>query len=69
MKEYRKRIPNYVVILVNKVLDDADKNKDIEPSQDLMDKYYKICTYCKVKYFKEYTQIEGLYRVKLNQIQ
>jgi len=30
MKNYRKTIPNYVVILVSKVVDNEDKNKGID---------------------------------------
>jgi hypothetical protein len=68
MKEYRKKMPNYVVVLVNKVLDDAAELTN-EDANDLNNKFYQICTYCKIKYYPKYTELTGLYRVKVNKIQ
>lgn len=55
MKEYRKKIPNYVVILVNKVLDEAEHIQEGIHPPEIKKKYYPVCTYCKVKYHKNYT--------------
>jgi hypothetical protein len=69
MKEYRKKMPNYVVVLVNKVLEDAEEIAKNDESSDLANKFYRVSTYCKIKYHPNYTELIGLYRVKVNKIQ
>jgi hypothetical protein len=46
-------MPNFVVILVRKALEDANIGED--SSIDLSHQFYNVCTYCKVKYHKDYT--------------
>jgi hypothetical protein len=67
MKEYRKKMPNYVVVLINKVIEDAAQ---IDPDQpdSLTNKFYPLTTYCKIKYYPNYTELTGLYKVKINKI-
>lgn len=45
MAEYRRLLPNYVVVLVKKVLDSADAE-----STDLASRFYPVTTYCQIKY-------------------
>ena len=68
MKEYRKIMPNYVVVLVNKVLDDAGEIANEEGNR-LENKFYGVSTYCRIKYHPSYTELIGLYRVRVNKIQ
>ena len=55
---------NYVVILINKVVEkgeqireNLEKLNDEEKIQDVNDKFYKIATYCRVRYYKSHTEI------------
>lgn len=61
-------MPNYVVVLVNKVLDDASEISN-EEAPRLENKFYNVSTYCKIKYHPTYTELIGLYRVRINKIQ
>lgn len=49
VKFYQKVSPNYVVVLIKKVLDKALEESN--ESQTPFDKFYDISTYCKIKYF------------------
>ena len=57
MKQYRKMLPNYVVVLVSKVLDTAEEValKEEGRKRTPADKFYQIATYCKINYLKKYT--------------
>ena len=68
MKEYRKIMPNYVVVLVRKVMDDAEEIASGEPHR-LENKFYSVSTYCRINYFPNYTEFTGLYRVRVNKVQ
>lgn len=55
---------NYVVILINKVVEkgeqireNLEKLNDEEKIQDINDKFYKIATYCRVRYYKSHTEM------------
>lgn len=68
MKDYRKKMPNYVVVLINKVIEDASKI-DLDSEDTIANKFYPISTYCKVKYHPNYTEFIGLFKVKVNKIE
>lgn len=68
MKEYRKVMPNYVVVLVNKVMDEAGEIAN-EDANRLENRFYGVSTYCRIKYHPSYTELIGLYRVRVNKIQ
>lgn len=57
MKDYRKKVPNYVVVLVNKVIEEANEINIGEEfkEKESIDKFYEIATYCKINYMKKYT--------------
>ncbi len=59
MQFYSKFAPNYIVGLVQKVIDEND-------SSDI-NKFYSTCIYCKVEYQPEKSSVKllGLHRVKL----
>jgi hypothetical protein len=68
MKEYMKKIPTYLVVLVSKVLEEAEEltPKDEAKNNNPINKFYQVATYCKINYHEKYAEIEGLYRVKVN---
>lgn len=53
-----------MVVLVNKVIEEAEQMQEIS----LENKFYPICTYCKIHYHKDQIEIIGLYRVMLQNI-
>lgn len=36
-----------------------------EGKEETLNKFYQVATYCKINYLKKYTEIEGLYRVRV----
>lgn len=66
--QYRKRMPNYVVVLVNKVLDAAEPTPQTDPD-DLANRFYTVSTYCRIKYHANYTELTGLYRVRVKKVE
>lgn len=60
-------MPNYVVVLINKVIEDAAQI-DLDAEDNVNNKFYKLSTYCKIKYYPNYTELIGLYKVKVNKI-
>jgi hypothetical protein len=61
LAEYRKRIPNYVVVLVNRPEGETDG--------ELGNRFYSVSTYCRIKYHNNYTELIGLYRVRINKVE
>ena len=61
LAEYRKRMPSYVVVLVNR--------PDGETDGELRNRFYDISTYCRIKYHPNYTELIGLYRVRVNKVE
>ena len=61
VREERKRMGNYVVVLIRKVLEDAR-----EAGEEAPDQFYPISTYCRVKYHNSYIDFEGLHSVRIN---
>ena len=60
-------MPNYVVVLIKKVIEDASQI-DLDEN-NVGNKFYKTSTYCRIKYHPNYTELIGLFRVKLNKIE
>jgi hypothetical protein len=70
MKEYRKKMPNFVVVLVKKVLEDAGQvENQNEENKNLNNLFYPTSTYCRIKYYETHTELTGLYRVKLKKVE
>ena len=63
-KFYKKASPNYVVSLIQRVLDVAE---EIEHEQE-GEQFYKVCTYCRISYKDgNIISLEGLHPVKIEE--
>lgn len=68
---YKKVSPNYVVVLIKKVLDDA-LNADMLQEQELtpLEQFYNVSTYCHIHYLPNNTiHLQGLYKVKIEDME
>ena len=63
-------MPNYLVVLVSKVLDNAEEltSREDGVKKEPIDRFYTVATYCKINYLKKYAEISGLYRVNIKSI-
>ena len=63
-------MPNYLVVLVSKVLEGAEElaSREEGMKKEPIDRFYTVGTYCKINYLKKYAEISGLYRVKIKSI-